>query len=108
MLFSANGTQCLYYVLFAVAARRSFEKFPAKGPTNLLLSGGGGGVWVISEKISCRLISGVKNILQGNTCHGFVVRGKNSIPRGLETKILAQTKSPIPSPPPFKSEMVGS
>ena len=60
---------------------------------------GGGGVWVISDKISWRLILSEKKILQGNTCHtiALYVREKNSITRGLGKKNSSANpmKSPI-------------
>ena len=86
-----------------------------------------GGNWVISGKISCRLISNEKKsckeipAIQSTSSpglfpqkmgegkalgtrlpyNGFICQGKNSVTRGMEIKKnLTQTKSPIYYPPP--------
>ena len=57
-------------------------------------------LWVISEKISCRLISSEKEILQRN---GFVCHGKKLYHQKFgRKKIITQTKPPIRTHRPQK------
>ena len=60
-----------------------------------------GGMGKFQKKISCRLISREKYLARKYLPYNGVVC--NSITRGLgKKKILTQTKSPIPLPPPSK------
>lgn len=109
--------------LFTLRSCRHVALPFCKGPTICLLREGGGGVWVIWEKISCRLISNEKKrekCTWGNVpalkkniymlkkiLKRLYVREKILTPEVWEKKFLSKPNHPTPLSHPLKSQLVG-